>query len=105
MDLGGRASGTRKARGLDEMGEVTLDRGGQQSRLSPGTFLVGGRSDEAEPAKERNRNSQEMGGNPERGQREPGQHQMLKEVRVENRPRCGPLKNLTRAVLWREGQT
>lgn len=38
-----------KARGLDEMGEVSLDRGGQQSKLSPGTFLLGGGRDEAEP--------------------------------------------------------
>lgn len=51
-----------EARDLEEMGEVSLDRGGQQSGLNPGTFLLGGRSDEAEPAKELNRSSQEAGG-------------------------------------------
>lgn len=48
----------RKARGLDEMGEVSVGRGGQQSGLSSGTFLGGGRKDEEEPANELSRNSQ-----------------------------------------------
>lgn len=48
----------RKARGLDEMGEVSVGRGGQQSGLSSRTFLGGGRRDEAEPANELSRNGQ-----------------------------------------------
>lgn len=94
----------RKARGLDEMGEVSVGRGRQQSGLSPGTFLGGGRRDEAEPANELSRNSRQAGGSPgECGHREPGQHQVLQEVRVEKRPRYEPLRTLG-AALWRERQ-
>lgn len=42
-----------KARGLGDMGEVSLDRGRQQSGLSAGTFLLGGGRDEAEPSRGR----------------------------------------------------
>lgn len=88
-----------KARGLDEVGEMSLGRGGQQSKLSPGTFLLGGGRDEAEPSRSR-------AGAARRWEepRENAQPQVLQQVRVENRPMCGLLRTLTRAVLWREGK-